>query len=515
MDESRDPQTEPNEADAAKDAQAATDAAAATTTMYERRAFLGGMALLVRTAVAQLIILGGQVVLARRLSASEFGAFAMIQFALTALTVFGDGGLGGALIQKKEVPTQRELSSVFFVQLGLGALVVALAFIVGPGLQRLWPDLPEGTPWIVLALAMNFVMTSLRVVPMLLMERELRFVRVAILDTVNSIAFYLVASVLALRGYGIWALCWGVFAQGVLSFVGANLLRPWLPSFVFDAARVRTLLAFGVPFQSRNALGIVMGAVIPVVGGTMLGSQAVGRLNWAHQNGFFPLTFVDIIARVSFPLYSRLRDQEGALQAALERSVRLCTAISLFIATMFIGLAPQLTEIIFSSEWLPAVPLLRIYAGAIAFGMLVNVLSPALDAVGKPRVAAFQVTVVAVCTWVVVPFATQQWGIVGFAVAFNTVLLLGTALMILLAHKYLASVTIALPFVAPAIAGIVNAVVGLCVLGPRIESGFGLAGSVLVEIAIYVGIVGLLDRSTLRVLLAALPGGTKAESTSA
>jgi PST family polysaccharide transporter len=161
---------------------------------YKKRALLGGLALAARTGLAQLIILGGTVVLARRLLPAEFGAFAMIQFALAALTVFGDAGLAGALVQRKAPPTQRELSSVFFAQLGLGAIVFVLASLLGELLPWIWPDLPEGSPWILRALAFSFVLTSSRVVSMLLLERELQFVRVSILDTINSVVFYLVAS---------------------------------------------------------------------------------------------------------------------------------------------------------------------------------------------------------------------------------------------------------------------------------------------------------------------------------
>ncbi|MDQ3034542.1 MAG: oligosaccharide flippase family protein [Myxococcota bacterium] len=472
---------------------------------YEKRAVRGGLALTIRTGVAQVIVLGGTVVLARHLRPAEFGAFAMVQFALTALTIFGDAGLGGALIQKKKQPTQRELSSVFFVQVALGAVVLLAAGGVGQLLPIVWPDLPEGTPWIMSALALSFVFTSLRVVPMLLMERELLFVRVAILDTVNSVTFYLVAGVLAVRGAGIWALVIGVLAQGTTGLVGALLLRPWRPSSVFDREAVRALLGFGVPFQTRTALGLVIASVIPVVGGTLLGAEAVGYINWSHQTAFFALTFVDIIARVSFPLYSRLHAQGDGLPPALERSLRVCVALTLFFSGMFLGIGEPLTRIIYSESWVPAVPLLHLYAATITVGMLVNVLAPAFDALGRPRIVLAQMIVVTIGTWIVVPIATVRWGLIGFTAGYVSVMVLGAVLIVWLARRFLPRTRILQPFVAPAIAAALILALGRWLLAPWTTGPWTLAAAVLAEVLIFTAIVAALDRATLRALRSLLP----------
>lgn len=473
---------------------------------YKKRALLGGIALFARTGLAQLTILGGTVVLARHLLPAEFGAFAMIQFALSALTVFGDAGLAGALVQKKTPPTQRELSSVFFTQLALGAVVLVLAGLAGELLPWIWPELPEGSPWVLRALALNFLFTSARVVSMLLMERELLFVRVSILDSVSSIVFYVVASVLALGDHGIWALVYGVLAQGVVGLVMALMLRPWRPSLVFDWGAVRGLLRFGVPFQARTVLGLVIAAIIPLVGGRALGSQAVGYINWSLQTAFFPLTFVDIIARVSFPLYSRLQGSPAAFGEALDRSMRTCITLTMFLSGMFVGIGPELTRIIYSDRWLEAVPLLQIYAATITVGMLVNVLAPALDAVGKPRVVLVQMIFVTVLTWIAVPLATLEWGILGFVSAFVAVMVLGAVVIVVLARQHLPETKVFGPFVAPTIASVAIVGLGHSVLAPLTTGPLELTLTVVAEIAVFLAVVALLDRATLGALRSMLPG---------
>ena len=82
-----------------------------------QRATFGVIALVVRMIVLQLTILGGDVYLRRLLQPADFGAFAIAQFALSFFTYFGDAGLGGALIQQKDEPTDIALSSIWCLQM--------------------------------------------------------------------------------------------------------------------------------------------------------------------------------------------------------------------------------------------------------------------------------------------------------------------------------------------------------------------------------------------------------------
>lgn len=473
-----------------------------STDVYKQRALLGVVALVLRTGIAQIVILGGMIVLARYLRPAEFGAFAMVQFVLTVLTIFGDAGLGRALIQKKVAPSQAELSTVFYVQMLLAAAVVLVAWGAGELLPHVWPALPEGTPWIVLALAGNFVLTSARVVPTVLMERELLFIRVAILDSVNSTMFYLAASVLAVLGYGIWALVLGVIAQGATGLVVALLLRPWRPTLAFEPASVRPLLGFGLPFQARSLFVVGTRSTIPVAGGTMMGSEAVGFLNWALEQGFFPLTFVEILARVGFPLLSRLQGDPAQFAETLERTLRISVVITLGITAIFLGTSAGLTEVVYSAQWLPAVRMLEIYSVVITVGILVNALTPAFDAMGKPRVVLVQMAIVTALAWICAPLGTflESLGIErgdGFALGYALAVAAGAVFIILVSKRELPDVAFGRAYFAPVLSAIPAVAVTRIFLGPLIEGPLTLALAMIADAAIYLAMMAMLDKKTL------------------
>lgn len=480
------------------------DGAAETRDLYARRAKLGRIALLVRTIFNQFIILGGMVVLARELRPAEFGTFAMVQFVLSVFTLVGDAGLGGALVQKGETPSQRELSTVFFAQLTLALLVFAATSLLAPFLRSFWPDLPEATPWLLRALAANFIFVSARVVPTLLLEREVLFVRVAVLDTINSITFYLVASILALLGFGTWALVVGVLAQGVLGFAAAIALRPWKPDLVFDSKILRPLLRFGLPYQARAGLTLLTRSSIPVLVGRELGSHSVGIMTWALETAFFPLTFVYILAQVNFPLLSRLREERAAFSAELERTLRLGVAITLFISSLFLGLAEPLTEIIYSAQWLEAVPRLRWFAVAITFGMLPFLLSPAFDALAKPKIVLFQMIAALLLTWTFTWFGLERFGADGFAAAYALALTIGAALIIRPARRELPELPLFAPFATASFAALVAIGADLLLLRDFARGPVTLILASSAHFVLFLCTLALIDPKTMGTLRAAI-----------
>ena len=71
------------------------------------------------------------VVLARLLSPREFGLLSMVVVFTGFASIFQNVGLGAALVQYQGV-TERHLSSVFWVNVGIGLVLAALFFFLAP-----------------------------------------------------------------------------------------------------------------------------------------------------------------------------------------------------------------------------------------------------------------------------------------------------------------------------------------------------------------------------------------------
>jgi len=400
-----------------------------------RKAKLGAVILVARLVALQVIVLGGDVSLRRKLSPSDFGLFAIVQFTLTFFTLFGDAGLGGALIQTKDEPTQRQLSSIWAFQMLFALAIVLAIWFSAPLIFFVWPDVSQSAVWLVRALSIGLLLTACRTVPMLLMERHLQFGRLSALDVVLSVSFYVTAVVLSQLGFGVMALVGAVLVQSVLSTIGAFWLRRWRPSFILDWQELSPVLRFGATYQMKNLLGFASSAIAPVCGGRMLGQAGLGFINWAQSTAYFPLRLVEVMSRVSFPLYSRLQDDARSFARAFDRSLQISVLGNLFFIGLGLGIGPNLVRVVYTTKWLPGLPLFYIFLTGISIGFFAPLAAPALDAIGKPQINARFSVGWTVASLILVAVATPKWGAVGYVVGICVPMVVGNALLMLLIAK--------------------------------------------------------------------------------
>ncbi|GAC1394724.1 MAG: lipopolysaccharide biosynthesis protein [Polyangiales bacterium] len=471
-----------------------SDEAPVDAERLKRRARLGVAVLVGRTGVLQLIILAGKVYLARVLGPSEFGTFWIVQNVLAFLMVFGDAGLGASLVQKKVHPTQRELSSVWWAQVTLAVSFVAVAWLGAPLLLRFWPDLPPSGPWLLRALSLEMLLTVLRVIPAILMERELQFARLAILDVLGMGLFYLIASVLA-RPLGTFALVVAILGSGVIGTVIGFAMRPWRPSWVFDRSAVREALRFGIAYQTKNLVGFFNGGIIPIYGGARLGRTALGLMSWSQNIAYFPLQLVDILSRVNFPLYRRLQHDRRALSELLVRSLVVSAVVTYLFIGLFLGLGPVFVGVIYGDAWVPAVPTLYVFSAALTIGFIAPLVASAFDGLGRPSVSMRLGLFWTALNWIVVVVAMRYFHtILAFALAYTVHIVVGNALVLWVVRELVDLRALLRRLGAPLVAGAASALLGWRVLRPWVGGPWTLAAAIAASFGVYAAITLLLDR---------------------
>ncbi len=500
------PESQPDNA-----AHPGSDLSAEAVEKLKSRARRGVAILAGRTALVQLTVFAGQIALARLLEPREFGVYAIVQFALSFFVFFGDAGLGGGLIQKSSHPSHRELSSVFFAQVLISSAVIVVVFFAADLSRFVWPDLPAAGPWLLRALSLDLLLTALRTIPSILMERELLFGKLAALDVVVSITFYIVAAVLAWFGLGVWALVAGVLAQGTAGLIVAYALCPFRPQLALDRALLRPILKFGVPFQLNRAVGFVNAAVTPLYAGSKLGSRPLGLITWAQNTAYFPLKLVEIVGRIAFPLYSRLQHDQRLLGESFGRSVQLCAAFTAYFVALFCGMGAQVTAVVFGEKWLVALPLLVVYSGAISIGFLSPLVGAVLDSTGRPqlvlRLALFWTSL----NWIVVPFTTARWGMLGFALGYSVHVVVGNLVVVGLTSTLIPHSRLLRRLWSPALGGALVYLLAKYLLAAHSTGALRFMGSAALLLAAHAGALFLFDRRGMLDALKIVPTGEEKE----
>ncbi len=411
------------------------------------------------TVVRVIVQVAQLAVLARLLEPSDFGLMSLAGVAVAFGQAFGDFGLSNAIIHYQDA-TRRELSSLYWVNLFAGVAVFAILWACAPLLVHVFHD-AERLPPIVRVVALVFVLIPLGQQFQVLLERDLHFRRLAVVEMTANVAGAAAGIGGALRGMGVWALVASLLVTTTvrsLLLVASGWSR-WRPSAVFDPRACGRFLRFGawqMGERSLNMLGQQLDRII--IGATMSTTQ-LGYYDLAWRLVIRPYQILSpVFTRVAFPVFSRVQhDLERVRKGFLEMIEVVSTAMG-GIYGAIAALAAPYVLLQLSGDYGPTIVLVRILAGV---GFLFAVGTPmgsVLLALGRPDVGT-RLNALRTALFAAVIAAGARHGAVGVAVAILVAMVVvmvpvGFAVrarvMRLAARPYLAAVApaVVVPFVA-------------------------------------------------------------------
>jgi O-antigen/teichoic acid export membrane protein len=362
-------------------------------------------------AVLKVVVL---VLLTRLLSPADFGlvgaALVVIGFSLN----FSQLGLGPALVQRPLLEP-RHISTAFLASTTFGLTIGAMIWLGAPLIAQFF-RMEHLTP-VVRWLSLVFPLAGVATVPDSLLARDLRFRFIANRDVLAyGLGYGVVGVVLALLGWGVWALVTATLSQSLIrTFILLRAAppplraRPTWPSFI-------ELMEYGVG-QSVSRLGVILANQVDnLVVGRWLGAVALGLYSRAYQLMAVPTALLgDVLDKVLFPTMARVQDDSRRLGVAYLQGLAVMALVTLPAGVAAAVLAPDLVAVAFGAKWQSLVPPFQV----LALGMMFRTSSRMSDSLSRATGRVYR------RAWRQVLFAGlvflgalagQRWGVTGVAV---------------------------------------------------------------------------------------------------
>ena len=358
------------------------------------------------------------IVLARLLSPTDFGLVAMAAVFVGFIELLRDMGTGAGIVQTSR-PTDELLSSVFWLNVGLGVVATALLLSLAPLAAMLFRE--SRLTLVLQGLSISVLFAALSVVQTSLLTREMRFRRLAIVELTGSLAGGVLGIALALSGYAVWSLVWQSVCSVLLVSAGTCLVSRWRPRFVFQLSSLRSILGFSANLTGFNLLNYFVRNADSFLIGRYLGAQNLGLYDLAYRVMLYPLQLVSwALGRVLFPVYARMQTDHVRLGAAYLKVTR---AIALLVFPMMLGLvavAEPFVQTGFGAAWSSVTPLLLILGPLAAYQAIGTTVGYIYQATGRTDVLlrwGAGAGPLLVASFVV----GLQWGLVGVAACYAIV----------------------------------------------------------------------------------------------
>lgn len=383
----------------------------------KQKAIIGITQMTVREVVMKGISVIGQLTLVRILLPEYFGIFAILSFIVSIGELFTDLGLSMAIIQNKTSLSQKQLSTVFSIRLVLSLIVIVLLFLLSPIVREVYPALSYEHILMLQVTSLVLLFKPLRSVLVALLERELRYNQVSVIDLSGIVTYYVTAIILAFYGFGIWSFIAALFAKDACETLLALRYFPWIPKFFIDYLQVRNLLHVGMYFQMGSIMGFVHRSTIPVIAGMRATPQVVGYLDWGANVASIPRALSENVGRVSFSSFSRIQENKLLIARAIERSFDFLSFISLFLLLVAIGFGNEVVYYLLSESWVPAVPALIWFVGGTIFLNGTSSVGHGILALGKSKPLFLISLFVIPAEWILAYLLLSAYGFVGIAIA--------------------------------------------------------------------------------------------------
>jgi O-antigen/teichoic acid export membrane protein len=354
-----------------------------TVDELKRKSVRGG-AVAVSAQAAKLVLqTATTMLLARLLSPEDFGLLGMAAVLTVFLGQFRDAGLSAATIQRLEV-TQEQISTLFWINVALGAVLATFTAILAPVLVAFY-----GEPrlyWITVVLGVAFVFGGVAAQHQALIMREMRFVALASIEVLSLTISSAAGVVMALLGWRYWALVNIVVVGSIVSAAGAWLANPWIPGPPRHKCGVWSMLHFGWMATCNNLVVFLAWNSDNLLLGRFWGADALGLYGRAFQLATLPVNQLNgAIAGVAFPALSRIQDDADRLAKSFLRGYSLLVSLTIPIAISCALFAEEIVHVVLGAKWMEAGPVLRLLAPTTLVFALTNPLSLLVISTGRVR----------------------------------------------------------------------------------------------------------------------------------
>jgi PST family polysaccharide transporter len=304
-----------------------------------------------RSARAGAVTLGSQafkfvlgtastIVLARLLTPQDYGLIGMVAILVNFVVMFQYMGLSTATIQWPELNHQ-QVSTLFWINMALSTAIMLMMAAISPAVAWFYQE--PRLIWITIGYSLSIFFSGLEIQHEALLNRQMRFGVLAVIDLVSLLIGIAVALAAAWYGAGYWALVINQLTTTIVRAIGVWSACKWRPGKPVRGAGIRPMLSYGGNFTGTNLMNYFSRNLDNTLIGKFWGAQQLGLYAKAYQILLLPIQQIAApVANVAMPALSRLADSPERYRKAYLNIIEKLAMITM----------PGMVFMIATSDWL-------------------------------------------------------------------------------------------------------------------------------------------------------------------
>ncbi len=317
---------------------------------------------------SQIVTTVVSIILARILMPDDYSVVSIVTIFFAFCNIFISGGINSALIQKKNADVT-DYSTVLIVNLAISVALYIIMFFSAPLIADLYNK--EILVPVIRVMALTFFVSSYKSVICAKVSSDLKFKKFFFATIGGTILSAVVGIVMAVKGYGAWAL---VAQQMVSNVVGAIILSVTTEiklKFTFSFVRFKTLFKFGGKIFLANIITTVYNELKPLIVGI---KYSANDLAFYKKGETYPSLINTLTSNtfsaVLFPAMSKIQDDKTAMLNVVRRYLKVVSFVLFPCMLGFFAVSDNFIRIVLTEKWLPISPYLKIFCVVYMFNMI-------------------------------------------------------------------------------------------------------------------------------------------------
>jgi len=346
----------------------------------KERMIRGGFAKVCSQGANFVVRVGSLMILARLLDPKDFGLVGMVTAVTGVFHLFKDFGLSTATVQRTTV-TEEQVSTLFWINMLLGAMLGILSVAMAPAIAGFYHE--PRLLGVTAVLGAGFLFNAAGVQHSAILQRQMRFTTLAVIESVSLLAGTVVGFTMAIRGYRYWALVAATIITPLVSTICMWLTTAWIPGLPRKQVGIRSMMGFGGTLTLNGLVAYVAYNLEKVLLGRFWGADAVGLYGRAFQLVNIPTDNLNTaVGGVVFAALSRVQNDAERFRSFFLKSYSLVLTMTIPITVVCTLFASDVILVVLGPKWTEAVTIFRLLAPTILIFALINPLGWLLYSLG-------------------------------------------------------------------------------------------------------------------------------------
>lgn len=300
------------------------------------------------------------IILARLLLPSDFGVLAIVNVFYLMTTLFIDGGLREAIIQKKDAD-EKDYSTVFWLNILVSLVFYVLLFIAAPFIEEIYKF--KDLSFFIRLQSLTLIIEAFGLIQIVKATKELNLKKITLARIPATIISFFVGIGLAYYGYGILSLIIqqlvnvGLYTLLLIFSIG------YKPSFTFSKSSVKALYGFGLKLFAVSFINRMYVQSLNLIYAFFFNVKELGFYNKSKSLQGVPIEIINnTFAKGLYPTMVKMQQHNRLLRKIFLLNIRRLTFIMVLINVLLCFNATEIIYILLGDNWVDMAEYLKIAA---------------------------------------------------------------------------------------------------------------------------------------------------------